>query len=156
MKSLTNRIKVALTVLCYLGLTLFIDGCKDDNTPPNCGCESETRTTIPESANLVGKLFYKNDSNGNNFNNQEYWLVYIEKNCENCVHSLIICNSELLNSIPNIPTLSNVNDIIGSVNELKNALDVKFSGDLKVICNPIYALGDYTYENIILTSIERQ
>ena len=55
-----------------------------------------------------------------------------------------------------IPTLSNVNDIIGSINELEDALDVKFSGDLKVICNPIFAPGDYTYENIILTSIEQQ
>jgi hypothetical protein len=156
MKNLTKRTKIALTVLCYLGFTLFFYSCKDDDAPPNCGCDSVTKITIPESANLTGKLFFKNDSNGNNYNNQKYWIVYIEENCVNCVHNLIICNDDFLNSISNIPTLSSINDIIGSVNELDGAIDVKFSGDLKIICNPIFAPADYSYDNITLTSIEQQ
>ena len=62
----------------------------------------------------------------------------------------------MLDVVSNISTLTNVSDIIGSVNELKNAIDIKFSGKLKSICNPIYAPADYTYENIVLTSIEQQ
>ncbi len=46
MKNFTNRTKVALIILCYLGLTLFMNSCKDDGTPPNCGCESETLEAI--------------------------------------------------------------------------------------------------------------
>lgn len=152
-----NSQKRRQIIFCLLIFTTLFCSCKsDDETPPDCGCDSETRTTIPESANLIGKLFFKNDSNENNYNNQKYWIVYIEENCVNCVHNLIICNDNFLNTISNIPTLSNINDIIGSVNELEGAIDVKFSGDLKVICNPIFAPADYTYENITLTSIEQQ
>ncbi|CAA0209597.1 hypothetical protein V2647_12880 [Tenacibaculum maritimum] len=155
MKTLSNRMKAVFTFIFCFGITLF-NSCNNDNSPPSCGCEYETQRTIPESANLVGKLFYKNNSNGNNFNNQQYWIVYVEQNCENCVHNLIICNNEILSSIPNIPTLTNINDIIGNINELESAIDVKFSGDLKIVCNPIFAPGDYTYNNIKLASIEPQ
>lgn len=156
MKNLQNRIQVSFTIVCYSVIILFFNGCKNDNTLANCGCESETRTTIPKSANLVGKLFFKNDSTENNYNNQKYWIVYFEEDCGNCVHNLIICDESILDVVSNIPTLTNVSDIIGSVNELKDAIDIKFSGQLKSICNPIYAPADYTYENIVLTSIEQQ
>jgi len=156
MKYFTKRIQTTSTVICYFAFILFlIISCKNKaNIHPNCGCESETSTTIPNTENLVGKLFFKNDTVGNNFNNQKYWIVYVDKNCVNCVHNLIVCNEEFLSPINHIPTLKHVNDIIGNVSEIENGIDVKFSGELKFICNPIFAPGDYTYENIILTSIE--
>ncbi|PJA05491.1 MAG: hypothetical protein COX71_06445 [Flavobacteriales bacterium CG_4_10_14_0_2_um_filter_35_18] len=104
----------------------------------------------------MGSCFFKNDSKGNHYNNQKYWIVYFDEDCGNCVHNLIICDESMLDVVSNISTLTNVSDIIGSVNELKNAIDIKFSGKLKSICNPIYAPADYTYEYIVLTSIEQQ
>ncbi|MGB8705514.1 MAG: hypothetical protein WCD31_10835 [Gillisia sp.] len=157
-KEFLNRIKLSFKIICYSGIVIFFGSCNNDDvsTTPDCGCESETLVTNPETANLSGKLFYKNDSSGNNFNNKKYWIVYIEDNCANCIHSLIVCNENILDSIPNIPTFTNINDIIGSANELNKAIDIKFSGELKTICNPIFAPADYTYNNITLISIEQQ
>ena len=156
MKNLTNKTKVALTILCYLGFTLFMNSCKDDDTPPNCGCESETRTTIPESANLVGKLFYKDNVDGTNYYDHHYWIIYIEENCSNCIHHMMVCNEELLEQISNIPVFTDVGDFINYPSHYDNALSVKFSGDLKIICQDVIAPGDYTQERITLTSIEQQ
>lgn len=142
-------------MLCFLGLIFFLNSCHDnDETKTSCGCESETKSTIPESAKLTGKLFFKNDSRGNNYYNRKYWIVFIPNNCSNCVHNLIVCNDGFLNSISNIPTLQTY-DILESPNELDGAIDVEFSGHLKSICNPIFDPADYTYENIILTSIKQ-
>lgn len=146
MKNLTNRTKVALTFLCYLGLTLFMNSCNDDDTTPNCGCESETRTTIPESANLVGELYYKIQSNDpmDTYYNNYFWIVYIEENCINCIHSMIVCNEEIMNNQ------------FENIKETGEIIEVKFSGHLKEICEKTFAPADYTYERITLTSIEQQ
>lgn len=147
MKNLTNRTKVALTVLCYLGLTLFMNSCKDDDTPPNCGCKSETRTTIPESANLVGEMFYlKPTASGDDYYTNLFWIVYTEQNCSNCIHHMVVCNEDFLK------------DEFEDLKDLPNdeSIQVKFSGHLKEICEKRFAPGDYTYERITLTSIERQ
>lgn len=150
-----NRNRVYTIILSFLGSMILLNSCCDkDDTKPSCGCESETKSTIPESAKLTGKLFFKNDSRGNNYYNRKYWIVFIPNNCGNCVHNLIICNDGFLNSISNIPELQ-VSDILASPNELDDAIDVEFSGHLKPICNPIFAPADYTYENIILTSIKQ-
>lgn len=155
MMNSTSKKRIYTTMLCFLGLIFFFNSCHDnDDTKPSCGCESETKSTIPESAKLTGKLFFKNDSRGNNYYNRKYWIVFIPNNCGNCVHNLIICNDGFLNSISNIPALQ-VSDILASPNELDGAIDVEFSGHLKSICNPIFAPADYTYENIILTSIKQ-
>jgi hypothetical protein len=155
MKNLTNRTKIVLTVLCYLGLKLSIYSCKDDDTPPNCGCESETRTTIPESANLVGKLFYKDNVDGTNYYDHHYWIIYIEENCTNCVHHMMVCNEDMLSEISNIPVFNDVGDS-SDHHHYENGLGIKFSGDLKIICQDVIAPGDYTQERITLTSIEQQ
>ena len=145
MKNLKNRTKVALTVLCYLGLTLFIYSCKNDDTPPNCGCESETRTTIPESANLIGRIAYKTQIDPlDNYYNNTFWIGYTEQNCSNCIHKMIVCNEDILGN--------EFDDII----ESGENVEVKFSGDLKVICEKKFDLADITYERITLISIERQ
>lgn len=78
MKNLTNRTKVVLTVLCYLGLTIFMNGCKDDDTSPSCGCESETIDTVPSDnfpevpveEQTSGLLFYKRVENPDFFDDK--------------------------------------------------------------------------------------
>ncbi len=145
MKKISKIIRVALITLCYLGFTLFINSCKDDNTPPNCGCESETRTTIPESANLIGRIAYKTQIDPlDNYYNNTFWIGYTEQNCSNCIHKMIVCNDDILGN--------EFDDII----ESGENVEVKFSGDLKVICEKKFDLADITYERITLTSIERQ
>lgn len=146
MKNLTNKTKVALTVLCCLGLTLFMNSCIDDDTPANCGCESETLTTIPESANLIGRLAFKSNNSIDPYYKNHYWITYIEQNCSNCIHHMIICNDEILGvEFEEITSLSQ-----------GEFIEVKFSGNLKEICERRYDLADITYERITLTSIEQQ
>ena len=64
----------------------------------------------------------------------------------NCVHHMIICNEEILGNqfedVVNLPP--------------GEFVEVKFSGDLKEICQKKFDLADITYERITLTSIERQ
>ncbi len=146
MKNLTNRTKAVMTILCCLGFALFTNSCKDDDTPPNCGCESETRTTISESANLIGEMYYKTQSNDpmDTYYNNYFWIVYTEENCVNCVHSMIVCNEEIMNNQ------------FESIKETGEIIEVKFSGHLKEICEKTFAPADYTYERITLISIERQ
>ena len=146
MKKLNNRMKVAYTVICCLGFTILFNGCKDDDTPPDCGCESETRTTIPESVNLIGQIAYKTQINPqDDYYSNTFWIGYTEQNCSNCIHHMIVCNEDFLGN--------EFDDIIVS----GEVVEVKFSGNLKKICElPVAFLADETFENIKLTSIERQ
>ena len=157
MKTQNNRKKRLTKTISYLSFSLFLIliSCKSDDTPTDCGCHSEIINTISENTGLIGKLFYKNSNTGNNYNNYKYWIVYVEQNCTNCIHSMIVCNENILSNINNIPEL-NKGAIFNSITELDDALDVQFSGHLKEICNPIFHPADYTYENITLTNIEQQ
>lgn len=122
-----------------------MNSCKDEDTPPSCGCESETRTTIPESANLIGRIAYKTQIDPlDNYYNNTFWIGYTEQNCSNCIHKMIVCNEDILGN--------EFEDII----ESGENVEVKFSGHLKVICEKKFDLADFTYERITLTSIERQ
>lgn len=145
---------IKLITNLLFGYFLLFSSCNKNVTPQDCDCNSIVTSTIPESSALTGKLFYKNSSTNNNFYNHKYWIVYVQPNCINCIHSLIVCNEDILAKFNNIPSLYNIGDIIGSPNDLESALDVKFAGNLKKICNPIFHPADYTYENIILTKIE--
>ncbi len=149
-----KRLTKTISYLSFAFLITFIS-CKSDDTPTDCGCNSEITNTISKNTGLIGKLFYKNSNTGNNYNNHKYWIVYVEQNCANCVHSMIICNENLLSNISNIPELDK-GAIFNNINDLNDALDVRFSGHLKKICNPIYHPADYTYENITLTNMEQQ
>lgn len=130
---------------------LTFSSCNKEENPTDCGCNSEIRTTI--SNQLTGKLFYKNNSNDDNYNNRKYWIIYTE---QNFFHNMIICNEDLLLNIANIPTLNEVPDRVYSINQLENAMDINFTGQLKTICNPIFHPANYTYEKITLTNIEQQ
>ena len=65
-------------------------------------------------------------------------------------------SEDFLSKIDNIPILDNVPDIPYSINQLENAMDVSFTGQLKTICDPIFHPASLTYENITLTKIEQQ
>ena len=128
---------------------LFLTNCKnsndDDSQTEKCGCNSEVKRIIPESANLIGEVRFKTqlDPNDNYYNNK-FWITYAETNCGNCIHHMIVCNENFLPQ---------------EVLNLKNSgetLSIKFSGELKEICEKIFAPADYTYENITLTTIQVQ
>ncbi len=145
MKNLTKKKTVLMILYCFTFI-LLLNSCKDDDTPPDCGCESETLTTIPESTNLIGRLAFKSNNSIDSYYVDHYWITYIELNCSNCVRHMIICNNEMLGD--------QFQDVIGlSQGEY---IEVKFSGHLKEICEKRFDLADITYERIILTSIERQ
>lgn len=150
LKIKTNSLKKTMPYF-FIFTILFFSNCNKEDNPTDCGCNSEIRTTI--SNQLTGKLFYKNNSNNDNYKNRNYWIIYEE---QNFFHNMIICNEDLLLNINNIPTLNNVPDILNSINELENAMDINFTGQLKTICNPIFHPASYTYENITLTNIEQQ
>lgn len=147
MEYLPCKLKVLFKLICCFVVTLIINSCYNSDTTPDCGCESETLRTIPKSANLIGRIVYKTQIDPNdNYYNDYFWITYIEQNCFNCIHHMIICNEEILGS--------NFNDLfdLGEV----EFIEVKFSGHLKEICIKKIDIADVTYERIVLTSIERQ
>lgn len=141
-------------LMLLLPLLLIGNSCDDDT--PDCGCGSETVISIEEPEKLTGRLFYKNDTIGNNFNNQKYWIVYVEENCTNCVHHMIVCNEAILSKIQTIPEFSDVGDFINYPTHYENGLEVELSGKLQSVCDRPIALGDYTYNTIFLTSIDKK
>ncbi|WP_445956399.1 hypothetical protein [Yeosuana sp.] len=121
----------------------------DDDIVADCGCESDTQTIIPESANVIGRISFKRqieiDTNDDYYNNT-YWITYLVPGCSNCVSHMIVCNEDYLKT------------------EFKDLLDlpqgeyveVKFSGELKEVCQKRFDLADIVYKRILLTSIQRQ
>ena len=136
-----------LILLCF-SIMLVLNNCKnreEEPKTPDCGCNSKVLNTIPESANLIGLIKYNMqlDPNDNYYNNK-FWITYTEQNCGNCVHHMIVCNESILPQ---------------QVLNLKNSggnISVKFSGQLKEICEKKFDLADITYENITLTKIQVQ
>ena len=135
--------RIFLFIVILFSLTALVgSSCKKTNQP-NCGCDAPTRITIQDSANLIGTIEYNKYYNDNNFKNK-FTIIFIERNCSNCVHTMVICNVVILPQ--------RVLDL-----KLNNQpLQVKFAGDLKPFCEKIIAPGDYTYESIFLTKIEVQ
>lgn len=134
-------------ILCF-SLTLLIStfSCNKNDDNPTCGCNSDIRATIPESANLIGQLVYKRQLDQNdNFYNNKFWITYVEPDCNNCVHHMIVCNENFLSSFNDVKELPN-----------GQSISVQFSGHLKETCTKIFSPADYTYEHITLTNIERQ
>lgn len=130
-----KQIKKVITIIFFLLIALTSNHCKDntEEPTPDCGCESAILNTIPESTNLVGVITYKIklDTQDNYYNNK-FWITYAEQNCGNCVHHMVVCNEDLLPQ---------------EVINLKNtggSLSVKFSGQLKNICEKIFSPADYT------------
>lgn len=74
-----------------------------------------------------------------------YWITYIEPDCSNCVHHMILCNEDILGD--------DFDDLKGL--PLGEDIEVEFSGHLKPICELKFDQADVTFERITLTSIER-
>lgn len=140
--NLLSRFKA---VLCLFSILIW-SSCKK-NSAPNCGCDAATRTTIQESANFIGTIYFSGPqtpiANAAFFQNK-YFIVFSERDCVNCVHTMIVCNEAILPQKVLELKLSN------------QSLQVKFAGNLKPFCTKIVAPGDYTYEDIVLTKIEVQ
>ncbi len=132
-----------LIFLCISSI-LFLKNCKQDDIQSECSCESEALTTIPETCNLIGRLSFKSENAEDPFFNNHYWITFIEHNCSNCVHHMIICNHEILTEkCKEVRKLSE-----------DEFIQIKFSGHLKEICNDIFTTENITYKHITLTSIE--
>ncbi|MBC6427422.1 MAG: hypothetical protein GDA51_13375 [Ekhidna sp.] len=118
----------------------------DNDNPSDCGCESVTRSTISESENLVGRLYYKTQTSPiDNFYNNHFWINY-SHSVGVLVLNVIVCNEDFLSD---------------DLKDLKNlapgeSIEVKFSGDLKETCFKKISPAIYSYNRIVLTSIERK
>ncbi len=114
--------------------------CKKDE--PDCGCDSQTVFTINESDEQIGYLYKYIDDDNENVPPHNYDIYFSDTSCINCLHTFIICNDVLLNSLDIIPTYPGI--------------EVKFAGEVKKLCKQITAPADYTYNYITLTNIEIQ
>lgn len=144
MKYLTVHKKVLFILLCYISIILLFKNCKQDDFQSECGCESEALTTIPETCNLKGQLSFKSVNTLNPLYNNHYWITFIEHNCSNCVHHMIICNHKILTEkCKEVRKLSE-----------DEFIQINFSGHLKEICNDALTSENITYKRITLTSIQ--
>ena len=147
-------------LLFVLPVLMALNACDDNDTPPNCGCESETIDTVPSDyfpevpieEQTSGLLFYKRVENTDFFDdkhdgryNNTYWIFKGIEGCGNCRRIHIICNEELLGK--DYDFLKTNND----------SIPIIFRGDLKFLCvDPFVAPADYDYSEIKLISIEQQ
>jgi len=141
-----NFIIINKSKLFLLFVFFILTNCKNNDEDlqiEKCGCNSVVTKKIPESANLIGEIKFKTQLDPNDtYYNNKFWITYVEANCVNCVHHMIVCNENILPQ-----------EILKLKNSSKT-ISVKFSGDLKEICEKIFAPADYTYENITLTTIQ--
>lgn len=130
-----------------------MSSCKADSPPPDCGCGSETRDTVPSDRlphvpieeQTSGLIFYKRAKNIDFFDNihngrynDTYWIF------KGIGTNYIICNEELLGSEYDF---LKTND---------DSIPIIFRGDLKFLCvDPFVVPTKYNYSEIKLTSIEK-
>ena len=147
-------------LLFVLPVLMAFNACDDNDTSPDCGCESETIDTVPSDyfpevpieEQTSGLLFYKRVENTDFFDdkhdgryNNTYWIFKGIEGCGNCRRIHIICNEELLGK--DYDFLKTNND----------SIPIIFRGDLKFLCvDPFVAPADYDYSEIKLISIEQQ
>lgn len=147
MKIIKKPVRRAVKIFSFVLLvTLLTISCKKEE--PTCGCDSDTLTTIPDSAKLIGRLSYKKpiDLIGSNYYVNHYWITYVYPDCSTCVRHMILCNDDILgndfNDVQNLPQ--------------GEFVEIKFAGHLKEVCEKKFDIANITYERIVLTSIERQ
>lgn len=157
-KNLNKLIPCLLFALIIIG----VFSCKKDediDKPFDCGCDSETLFTIPNEELQIpieeqksGLLFYKHPEDIDDFYNYEeynnrFWIFQGIEGCYNCQRHYIVCNEELLGTAYDYLRQGDVHD----------SIPVQFSGNAKRTCNgPIILPADYSYNEIILSSIENQ
>jgi len=159
MKNLLNKMKVALPIICYLGIALLFYSCnKTNHITDDCGCNSETLSTVPNDNIQVpieeqksGLLFFKHPENIDGFYDDEqynnrFWIVQEGIPCRSCHRVLIVCNENLLGTEYNYLKQQGIND----------SIRIKFIGNVKRLCIPAFLPTAYDYKEIVLSSIERQ
>jgi len=151
--------KIMSNLIFFAILTLI--SCKNDDnndTPQNCGCDSETLSIIPNEELQTpieeqknGLLFFKHPEiidgfyDDNEYNNR-FW-IFQKSPCNSCRSHFIICNQEVLGSAFDFLKQNGVYD----------SIPILFSGDTKQTCKKFIALPtNYSYNEIILSSIENQ
>ena len=155
MNNLSNKVNKALSFVCYFSVVVFSVGCSDDEVTPECGCDSETISNVPNEdlgvpikEQTTGLLYYKGPEMMDRYLNDpqysnSFWIFQGTPGCYNCQRHLVICNENLLPD---------------ELNNLKNTTDsipVVFNGELKRLCTePFIAPGDYFYTEIKLNTIE--
>ncbi|MDO5615077.1 MAG: hypothetical protein Q4G16_02725 [Cruoricaptor ignavus] len=115
---------------------LILISCKDRDS--NCGCDSETKSVIPESRNFEAIISYNTDDN---YYNNKFWLSVNEGAVYNYY---IICNESILPS-----------EVL-KLKETGETLRVNFSGETKEICEKNVSPANYSYNQITLTKIQLQ
>lgn len=111
----------------------------------SCGCSSTVWKVVPELTPLYGLVKFKRQQNPfDSYYNNRYWITYTEPNCVNCIHTLIVCNDEIMVGFEHLL-------------DSESSDTIRFAGQLRKVCMYPYAsLADYTYDQITLTKIEKQ
>lgn len=117
---------------------------KYDYDPAVCGCNSPVWSEIPDSNPLLGTVRYKRQLDPLDiYYNNRYWITYVEPYCINCVHSMVVCNEDMMVEFENLRD-SGASDTI------------RFAGQLQRLCmHPFAWPADYTWDQITLTKIEK-
>lgn len=114
--------------------------CSEDEVVKDCGCNSNTTAVIPQTEEWNGTIGYKTQlETKDDYYNNTYWIEYSGQNCVNCI--LIVCNEDMISDL-NLQSSETVK--------------VKFTGNLKEICNKIHTASQRGYKRIVLTQIEIQ
>ena len=102
--------------------------------------------TITESDEQTGTISYKRQLDPkDNYNNEKFWIGYIDPNCSTCIHSYIVCNEQILNEF-NYLISANTNETV----------NIKFAGSIREICEKSFNSANLTYNRITLTKIKLQ
>ena len=146
-------------IIFTLVVTILLYSCgKNDETLPNCGCDSNTLLTIPNESIQIpveeqkrGLLFYKHPEiidgfyDDDEYNNR-FW-IFQNFPCSSCKSHLIVCNEEIL---------ENKYDYLKQ-DEVYDSVPILFSGNTKHTCKEFIVLPtNYSYNEFILISIENQ
>lgn len=144
----TNRKKNSLAktmpYLFFAILVIVTSNCKKDDTPPDCGCNSEIFNTVPEASETVGQISYKEQTETNSYYTNKYWITFVQPDCSICIHYMIVCNESFI-----------TDDIINLLNT-QESVTVKFAGGLKEVCEKRFNTANITDQRITLTKIEIQ
>jgi hypothetical protein len=130
--------------------------CKNDDnndTPQNCGCDSETLFTIPNEEfeevygisteeQMAGQLFYKHPEIIDGFYdyeeyNNKFWIFQGMEGCWNCRRVFIVCNENLIGEEFEHLKQEGVYD----------SIPVQFSGNVKRTCTIRHLPADMLYAN---------
>lgn len=137
---------------------LLLTSCKNDDTLPDCGCNSETLLTIPDETlqtptedQKKGLLFYKHQQDIDRFYNDEeyknrFWILRKTEDCNICETYFIVCNESVLGAEYDYLRQENIND----------TLEVEFTGNVKQLCELRATPVAYGYGEIVITEIKQQ